>query len=64
MLYVPTLYSPVLLLGRRRRVDRETVALGEHGDRAHIHLEPVLLPHSAYRLLVELTLVGRREKRC
>src|SRR5215213_11011755 len=57
------LARPVLLLGRRGHVDREAVALGEHGDRAHIHLEPVLLPHSAYRLLVERALVGRREQR-
>jgi hypothetical protein len=54
----------MLSVGRRRCVDRETMALGEYRDRAHIHLQCVLGSHSTDRFLVERTLVGWREQRC
>src|SRR3712207_5580099 len=60
----PTLRSrALLLLGRRGCVDQEAMALGELGDGAHVHLQPVLLPHGAHRFFVQRAPVGGWKER-
>jgi hypothetical protein len=60
----PRPFSTALLpIGRGRCIDKKAMALSEHRDGAHVHLQPVLLPHGANRFLIERTLVRRWKQR-
>jgi hypothetical protein len=48
------------LVGSRRYDDSNAMVLDEHRDRVHVHLEPVLGPHSPHRFLTKRIFVGRR----
>ena len=55
--------STMLPVRRWRCIDQKAMALSEHRDGAHVHLQPVLLSHGADRFLVEWTLIGWRKQR-